>query len=236
MAKAKIYILHGWAVDPENEQKWSVFRQFLEEKDIETEFLGLPGLTTTLSESWTLADYVAWLDSKLPEGESVILLGHSFGGQLAIRFASLYPDKISKLILIDSAGIRDTNPLVVAKRAIFLVLAKIGSFLTKSPIARTLLYKVIQEKDYLEASPTLRATMRSVLHDQVLKDLPKIASPTLIVWGKFDSQTPLRLGKKFHAMIVNSEFKVIESARHSPQFTHPAMTAQVINTFIENTV
>ena len=233
MAKARIYLLHGWSVDPDNEKKWSVFRQFLEKKEIETVFLGLPGLTTTNDESWTLKDYVSWLEKQLPESKKVTLLGHSFGGQLATRFTAQHPDWVDRLILIDSAGIRDTQMLVVLKRFVFGILAKIGRLATKSILARTILYKVLRERDYLEASPTLRATMRSVLADQVLDDLPKISCPTQIIWGKDDSQTPLRLGRRFAAGIPHANLEVIESARHSPHFTHPAITSQVVTEFLE---
>ncbi len=235
MAKARIYLLHGWSVDPENEEKWFVFRQFLEKRDIETVFLGLPGLTTPNEECWTLVEYVSWLKDQLPGSKKVTLLGHSFGGQLATRFTTLHPDQVERLILIDAAGIRDTQMLVVFKRFIFGVIAKIGGLVTKNTIARAILYKVIREKDYLEASPTLRATMRSVLYDQVLEDLPKITCPTQIIWGKDDSQTPLRLGRKFAAGIPHADLKIIENARHSPHFTHPAMTSQVVAEFMEQT-
>ena len=53
----------------------------------------------------TLEEYVEWLRSKLADERDVVLIGHSNGGRIAIAFADRYPEKISKLILIDSAGI-----------------------------------------------------------------------------------------------------------------------------------
>src|SRR3989344_6868211 len=100
---SKLIILHGWAYSTE---KWKSFLNLLEEDGVEYEMLKIPGLTAPLKRVWTINDYMGWLRKqvisyKLP----VVLLGHSNGGRIAAAFAAKYPSKVSKLILIDSAGI-----------------------------------------------------------------------------------------------------------------------------------
>jgi len=234
MTMLKIFILHGWAVDPDNVQKWEAFRSQLHDQGIETHFLALPGLTTPLTTAWDLSDYVKWLNQQLEGYSDVILLGHSFGGQIAVRYTSLHPTQIKFLILLDAAGIRDQHPLIVIKRFIFAIGAKIGKKFTKSTAARALLYKIARERDYLEASPIMQQTMNAVLADEILQNLPTINCPTLVVWGEQDRVTPLRLAHQFMRHLPNATLRVIESARHSPQFTHPAQTAHSIIAFLES--
>src|SRR5713226_1356976 len=70
----------------------------------------LPGFgQTPLAERpWGTADYaecIAALVDRLRLAPCT-LLGHSFGGQIAIALAATYPELVGKLILVDSAGIR----------------------------------------------------------------------------------------------------------------------------------
>src|SRR5258708_16473475 len=137
-----LIILHGWSIDPATLQKWQHLCDFLEKKGIEGEILKIPGLSAPLDEVWSLQDYVQWLDGQLAGKKDVVLLGHSFGGQIAIRYAAQFPDKVAKLILIDSAGMRDHRPLPAIKRNSFYVAAKMGKVFFQSEIFRDLLYKL----------------------------------------------------------------------------------------------
>lgn len=233
-----IVALHGWAKSANNQAKWQPFLDQLSAAGHDVHFLGLPGLSTTIETPWTLADYVSWLRSQLEQlaGEQpVVLIGHSFGGQLSIRFAATYPQKVDRLILIDSAGIRDMRPLKRLKRGVFWLLAKAGRIFHSVPWARSALYKLARERDYFEASPVLRQTMQNVLNDQVTEDLHLITLPTLILWGARDQATPLFLGHCLHAGIVGSQLHVIPEARHSPHFTHTSQTVGYINHFLNGT-
>ncbi len=227
-----ILILHGWAVDPDNEAKWQVFRESLKRAGYASQFLALPGLTSPLTTPWGLAEYVAWLKNQPVFKQPVVLLGHSFGGQLACRFAAQYPDSVSALILIDSAGIRDDALVARTKRLIFWIAAKIGKSFTRSSMLRTLLYRVAREHDYYTASPVLRATMARVLDDEVKADLPHIKVPTCVIWGENDTVTPLRLAYRFLKGIAKSKLQIVTGARHSPQFTHPTVTVSFIVEFL----
>ncbi len=230
--KQEIYILHGWAIDSNNEKKWELFRTELSKANITTYFLALPGLTTSLSKVWGLDDYVNWLKDQLKGKENIVLLGHSFGGQIAIRYSAQNPKQISKLILIDSAGIIDNSILKQTKRAVFGCVAKLGKKVTKKEIFRKLLYKLVREKDYLEANTVQRQTMANVISEEIIDDLSKIKCPTQIIWGEQDKSTPIKLGKMMQERISNSSLKIISQARHSPQFTHVDATVSVVKEFL----
>src|SRR3989338_4234164 len=99
----KIIILHGWAYSTD---KWRPFIEELKKSGVKSKMIKIPGLTSPLDQVWNLDDYVEWLKKNLSkEKGKVILLGHSNGGRIALAFSAKYPEKVGKLILIDSAGI-----------------------------------------------------------------------------------------------------------------------------------
>lgn len=233
MQKKVVYILHGWAISSENETKWEKVRALLDKSGVETIFLPLPGLSTPLKKAWTLDDYSAWLHTQLPKNKKVILLGHSFGGQLAVRFTATHPENVALLILIASAGIRDFSFPAVAKRSFFYGVAKLGGFAKKNQTLASLLYKLARESDYHTATPVMKKTMSAVIADEVRNDLAKIDCPTLVVWGKRDKVTPYKNTTLF-LDIKNSSLVTVPEARHSPQFTHPEFVAKSIVRFLED--
>ena len=231
MKKTKIYLLHGWAVDTSNAAKWQPLIDQLAQADIEAVFLPLPGLSTQLNEVWNLDNYVAWVLEQLPR-EPIVLLGHSFGGQIALRLAARYPSRVKQLILIGSAGIRNQSWQAKLKRSSFGLLAKLGKLFTTNQQARKLLYQLAREQDYFRADPLLRQTMSNVIKTDIQDEAAGLTIPTLIIWGGQDRVTPLWMGKKFNRLIRRSRLMVIAPAHHSPQFTHVGEVASLIEKFV----
>lgn len=226
-----VYIIHGWTTREQSRELWRPLIELLEQGGLEVKFLRVPGLSAPLDKVWGLQDYVNWLKTQIIEDKAV-LLGHSFGGQVAIRFAAQYPDKVEKLILLGNSGIRDRRPLKRIKRAVFFMLAKLGKPFARINLLRRLFYKAVREVDYLEAPPLLRKTMANVLRDEVLTDLSRIRLPTLIIWGKRDKMVPVKHAYLESERIERAQLVVIEDGRHSPQFTHTHQVAASIIEFL----
>lgn len=72
-----------------------------------TKTLALPGFgfTSKPRERMALMDQIDWLDRQVGRGPS-LLVGHSYGGHLALRYASEHPDKVCGLVLIAPALLR----------------------------------------------------------------------------------------------------------------------------------
>lgn len=222
----KILILHGWTYST---KKWGELVGLLEDAGFKVILPNIPGLTAEIDRPWTIDDYILWL-RKLVEKEKgkVILLGHSNGGRISLAYASLFPEKISNLILIDSAGIYHKNFGRKFKRFFFSNLAKIGKKITTSPKLRALLYKVVGERDYHDASPIQRQTMVNLISKDLIKVFSKIKIPTTIIWGKKDKITPLEDAVLMNKTIPNSKLFILDEARHSPMFTNPKQVADII--------
>ncbi|MDO8618706.1 MAG: alpha/beta hydrolase [Candidatus Daviesbacteria bacterium] len=230
----KIIVLHGWSysakgVDPL--EKWNNFVQELGLKGYQPTLLKIPGLTKNLKEVWTLEKYVDWLNTEV-KNEKVILLGHSNGGRISLAFTQKYPEKVSKLILIDSAGIYHNELPIRIKRFIFKNLAKFGKRISKSEKLKLLLYKLAREGDYKNATYKQRQTMINLINTDLTSLMSSIKTPTIIIWGEEDKVTPLSDGKNMGKLIKNSKLYVIKSAKHSPQFTHTKEVVNIINEHI----
>ena len=221
-------VLHGWTTSID---KWKPLMDFL--KKLNPKLLTIPGLTEKIDKPWNLETYISWLGKIVSkEKGKVTLIGHSNGGRISIAFTAKNPNKVSKLILIDSAGIYHKEFYLQLKRFLFKGAAKIGKRLGKSDALRNILYKLAGESDYKNANGLQRQTMVNLISVDLTEELKKIKVPTLIIWGKEDTITPLSDGELMHKLIEGSKLEVIKDARHSPQFTHPKEVAKAVYEYI----
>lgn len=233
MKKQRVILLHGWSLDNQIQQKWQPFCDALERLNLDPELLILPGFADTpITEPWTLDMYVSWVLQQLPNKQPVVVLGHSFGGQLAIRLAAEHPDRVSQLILIGAAGIRSQSVLAKLKRSTWKTVAKVGRAITQSERARHALYALVGERDYLRSSPLMRQTMSNVLAQDTQDDAARITAPTLLIWGEFDSTTPLWIARRYQRLIAGSQLELIHQARHAPHFSHVDATTLCVGAFL----
>ena len=232
MKNTHVIILHGWAISAQNEVKWAHFRKALSENGIASTFLKLPGLSSPLEKPWSLGDYVTWLEEELGSQKNILLLGHSFGGQLAVRYAATHPEQIKKLILVASAGVRDMSLRARCKRFVFFYIFKVGKIFFSHPQVKSFFYKLVGEHDYEVAPPVMKKTMSTILADEIKTDLPKLACPVQLVWGDGDTSAPYRNAQFFLNTIPNARLCTVKHARHSPQFTHPSEVAECITQFL----
>lgn len=214
-------LLHGWQ---DNLKRWDFVSSFFVDNHqiVRLDFPGF-GFSDTPKEPWDVLDYTEFLNNlltKLGINDNIILLGHSFGGRVAIKFASLHSEKISKLILVDSAGIK---PRMNFKRAFYFILAKIGGTIFSLPIfrkfrekSRAKFYRQIAAEDYytISSSPFLKKSFLRIINEDLQEDAKKIKNKTLIVWGEKDGETPLKDAFVFNKLIKNSELRVIKNAGH----------------------
>ncbi len=228
----KVIILHGWT---KTLDKWQPLLDALKTKGINADLLKIPGLTGSLNEVWKLSDYIEWLKNIVDkEKGKVILIGQSNGGRISLAFTNLFPQKVEKLILIDSSGIYHSELSLKIKRTVFKALAKLGKKITSSQTMKNLLYKLARESDYKDLDEDVKKTMINLISVDLKPILPNIHVPTLLIWGDQDKTEPLSYGVQMNELIENSKLKIIENASHSPQYTNPLEIANLINDFIKN--
>jgi pimeloyl-ACP methyl ester carboxylesterase len=225
----KVFIVHGWTYTT---TAWDECVKALNRRDTEAVILHVPGLTEPSDEIWDLEKYVSWLESKLPVGEKVNLVGHSNGGRIAIAFNARFPHRVNKLILIDAAGLPRNELIQKEKRAFFKILSIIGKPFAKISIIRKIFHKIAGASDYERAPTNMRETMKRLLAVDITPELLKISTPTLILWGDRDIATPPKDGDRMRDLIEDSKLFVIARAGHSPHQSHPETVSREIHDFI----
>jgi len=227
-----ILILHGWNGSSDS---WRKIIEILEIKFkvVCPDFPGF-GKTKPPKIPWNLDNFVDWLKefTEKLDLKNFFLLGHSFGGRVAIKFSILYPEKVKKLILVSSAGIKPEWGL---KEKIIFQISKIGNaifsknhFLRFKEGVRNLFYKLAMIKDYSKAKGVMRETMKKIVEEDLLPELPKIQSETLIVWGEKDRIIPLKYAFVFKEKIKNSKLEILPKIGHSPHLEDPEKLAEVL--------
>lgn len=215
---AKILALHGWG--GQIASFWPVAQGLAPEK-YTVHLLDLPGFggTALPPTPWGVADYAQFVCAYLDvQGLArVHLLGHSFGGRIGLVLGADHADRIGKMVLADSAGVRlprsamaDLQRLVVKAGKAVMRLPVLRSFY--EPLRRRL-YRSLGETDYLEAG-ALRETFVRVIEEDLLPYAARVAVPTLLIWGERDTATPLWQGRVLEQTIPDAGLVVFAGAGH----------------------
>lgn len=213
-----VLLLHGWGG---NIQTMLPILNILKDK-MRVVALDLPGFgkSDSPSEPWNSYDYAGFVLKFIEKlgMRKIVLFGHSHGGRIAIILSGKYEELVSKLILIDSAGI-------IPKRSIkyyfkvysFKLLKTMYTTFMKADTKEKKLekfYKKFGSEDYKASEGVMRQTMVKVINDNLVGLLPLIKAPTLLIWGENDEDTPVYMGRMMESKIKDSGLIVLKGAGH----------------------
>lgn len=220
-------ILHGWNSQIE---RWEDTKKLLSRSGFRVYIPQQPGFTSDTSRPWNLNDYIVWLADEFDKLkiDRAILVCHSNGGRIGMKFAVRHPEKVDQLFLVNSAGIRVSPSW---KRKMFNAIAKFGKQFLDYPIAKILFYKFIGEHDYEQASPILKKTLINILEEDLSPISKNIKVPTCLIWGKLDRLTPPNSARILHKLISGSRLEWIENAKHDLPFTHSKELISLVNKY-----
>lgn len=236
--KPTLVILPGWGG---SRQTWQEFIA-LASRHFNVHCIDLPcfGDEPCPAEVWSIEEYAEFAKQKLlrvtMHESRVMLLGHSFGGQVAVYLAAKHPELIDKLILSGAAVVR---PNRVLRRAFFQAAAALGraalnlpGFHKQAGSIKRFFYCLIGSPDYLETAGTKREIYKKIIRQDGTDFLPRIQAPTLVVWGTKDRLTPLRHGRKIFRLLPRARWHQFKAARHALHRERPAELLAVIREFI----
>lgn len=132
------------------------------------------------------------------------LIGHSFGGRVAILVSSLRKDLVDKLVLIASAGMKPKRKLSYFANVFCYKCLK---FLGCAP-------KNAGSNDYKQLSPAMQKTFVNVVNAHLEEYCPYIEAKTLIIFGENDDQTPVYMAKRLNKLIKTSKLCILKHAGH----------------------
>jgi pimeloyl-ACP methyl ester carboxylesterase len=157
--------------------------------------------------SWgagVLSDFMEALDI-----DNAHIMGHSMGGLLSLHLALSFPEKVNRLILIDSAGFGE---------------------LSKS--ASRLLMLIRWSKRLFRKEKSSRHANGPGNEWIVTEELSRLDKPTAIIWGEKDFYLPLSQGIEAHHAIKGAQLFVFPRCHHAPQREDPEKFHEILLQFL----
>ncbi len=180
------------------------------------------------------AEFVSWVVKNYVQGPFVII-GHSLGGAVALRYASTSPAGMQRLILVDVAGILyrvaftkqmaqmaprpwqsklPGNPIDAVNDFVRFFLDVMDRESVTKGLDETLDNPILR-KAALGSDPGKIAALALML-DDFSSVIDRVRTPTLILWGEHDGVAPLRTAKTLAGLIPDSRLEIIRGAGHVP--------------------
>ena len=190
------------------------------------------------------------------------MVGHSYGGGVAMQYFWQFPQRVDRLALISSGGLGpEVSPLLrsaalpgaaalvglVANRPVVEGIARAGNRLrargSKQGVQLQAIARAMRPLSGPGARQAFIETLRSVIdrHGQrvaandKLYLLDAVPTPTLIVWGEKDNTIPIEHGRAAHAAVPGSRFESLPGAAHFPHLEDPVALTRVLRDFLETT-
>jgi len=187
------------------------------------------------------------------------VLGHSFGGMVAIEYALRYPDSLSHLVLLDAGGDsywqQQNAPEILAKRGyrpgtvalarrffngqiepkemVPALMVRFGGAYYRHPRSPRVLLELARERRVKARPEALIFGAGSLLRGWTVMDrLGAIEIPTLVMAGRDDFQFPPEHQAQLAARIPNARLEIIERAGHNAQAERPAEVCRAVRDFI----
>lgn len=239
-----VVLLHGWgrslqALRPLGE---------LLAKDFKVVLIDLPGFgrsplppgASNDGGGWGTEEYAERVKAFLDQSgiSQCTLLGHSFGGRISVQLASRYPSLVSSLVLVGSHGLKRQRPFSQEIRVrwikLLVSIAKSVDGVTGSRFFAHYLAPKFGSRDY-KAAGDLRKTLVKTVNEDLSAQAATIKTPTLLLWGADDQETPVDLARSFNSLIEGSELHIFPNKGHEPfADVGSHLLARYITTFLSS--
>jgi pimeloyl-ACP methyl ester carboxylesterase len=186
--------------------------------------------------------------------KQAILIGHSLGGAVSINIALTLPERVNKLVLIDSAGLSRTLPWMYRLSSL-PVLGNILMSLAVKPVLARSVKRLFHDSPVLtqdmidiilknSSQPEVKKTLLRILRHNVglrgprpeailIDKLPQLKIPTLFVHGAQDRLFPLEQVRDAFSMAPNSRVKIFDQCGHCPHIEKAIEFNEVVLEFLD---
>ena len=207
-------------------------------------------------------DFLAELIRRSSRGVPAAVVGNSVGGAVALRLALSHPDLVSKLVLVDPAGVGQGVPSwwrLVRFEPLVRLVSAVPLTLTPRPVLERVIAEAYRRMAFADPSHVNERSVRLFAqrlnsrerihrflrnaHDLVhafeteLQPLEHpLPVPVLAVWGRQDRLVPLHDALALLERIGELEIRIIEDAGHSPQLEAPDAFLDAVRPFLDGAV
>jgi pimeloyl-ACP methyl ester carboxylesterase len=218
-APAKVVALHGWA---RTRQDWNSTLQ-----GYDALALDLPGFGATPppDDGWSTAEYAGWLREVLADLDRPVLVGHSFGGRIAVQLAAASPELVRGIVLTGvpllRAQVSATKPALGFRAMKVLNRWHVISdeWMEKERRKRG-------SADYAAAHGVIREVLVKAVNEDYGDALDKVSangSPVAMVWGEHDTAAPVSMAERARQRLGSgADLVVVPGSAH---LLDPALVA-----------
>jgi pimeloyl-ACP methyl ester carboxylesterase len=167
--------------------------------------------------------------------KNIVMIGHSMGGAITLKFALTYPEYLKAIVLVDTGAKLRVAPMIFEeiKRNYdnVMELMKKYAFSEKTPVEiknKTVeIMKRVKPEVFYE-------DFEACDKFDVMRSLNKINLPTLIICGRDDLLTPVKYSEYLRANIPNSTLRVLDDAGHMVMLEKPEEFNKILEDFISS--
>ncbi len=201
-----VIALHGWG------RSAADFSDVLEGFSAAAVQLPGFGVVDPPEMAWSPADYARWLLPALDAEHPPVLVGHSFGGRVAVRLAAKHPTRVRGVVL---TGVPMTK-LHPAKgpdpRYVLLRFLRGVGLVSEARLERA--RRAFGSADYRSASGVMREILVKTVAEDYLDDAAKLTMPVELVWGQHDKPAPLEVARKTLEVLPQGALRVVDGSEH----------------------
>ena len=175
-----------------------------------------------------------------------IVLGHSFGGWVALSLAIAHPERVARLILADAMGLEVVSApapdLSMLDEASFAtaVFGRLGLIATAQAYGFGAEWENVRRGPEFERQWQGRGLVASLAHGpcvdvELTRQIPTINAETLLIWGRLDGIVPLPHGEALRTMLPHARLNVIDRCGHLPMVEKPETFNRLLYDFLVGT-
>ncbi|MEY5017958.1 MAG: hypothetical protein RL431_1007 [Actinomycetota bacterium] len=193
----------------------------------------LPGFgpTSPPDTVWGTADYAELVAEAIRPFGPVVVVGHSFGGRIAVRLAARHPELVSSLVLTGAPLVRLAP---TSKPELGYRLARA---LHKWGLITDARMKAIRSRfgsaDYNAAQGIMREIMVATVNENYDDDMAALSLPVAMVWGENDTAAPTAAGQIASTRIKGATWQVVPGTAHMMEGELAAAVARAVRSSVE---
>lgn len=220
-----VVLLHGWG------QNIAMMKPIGDrlQKNYRITILDFPGFgeSEEPKTALTVYDYCEILEELLKKlkVKKPVIMGHSFGGRIAIIYASR--NEVEKVVLFGSPCIRkEVKPSL--KLRMLKSLKKIPGINKLEGFAKN----HMGSRDYKNASEVMKKILVNVVNEDLSECAKKINVPTLLIWGDRDTEAPVEDAKELEKIIPDAGLIVLPNSTHYAYLENLPQVINILNNFL----
>lgn len=220
-----IVLLHGWG---QNIEMMNMLGKPFS-KDFRIIVIDFPGFgdSEEPKEVMGVGEYTKLVEDLLLtlNIKNPIIIGHSFGGRVAVKFASR--NETSKVVLL-SPALRSHDKKGL-KSKILKSLKKVSALKGLEDWAKN----HIGSRDYRNASPMMKKVLVKTVNEDLSSDATKIKAPVILIYGDQDLEVPTEDTLLYEKLIPDCGLILYEGCTHYAYLERVNQTINIIDNFIK---